>query len=210
MHRLGLWLVWEPMDTTTREPSRAALRGRALRLEYVTIGWNAFEGAAAIAAGIVAHSVALTAYGLDSSVEVVASSVAAWQLHGIGMGRERRALRLIGLCFLVVAAYVGVESVLRLASDARPRGSPFGVAITAAAILIMTWLGIAKARLARRMGNRVLAAEARFSLVDAGLSATVLAGLVLNLSLGWWWADPVAALAIAGLALWEGSEGVRG
>jgi divalent metal cation (Fe/Co/Zn/Cd) transporter len=194
---------------TTEDETHWDLRRRALRLEYATIVWNAFEGAAAIAAGIVAHSVALTAFGLDSAIEVLASSVAAWQLREGGPHRDRAALRIIGACFLVVAAYVGVAATLRLISGERPHGSPFGIAITGAAVVMMTFLGAAKSRLGRTLGNAVLMAEARFSLVDAGLSATVLLGLALNLALGWWWADPVAALAIAVLAVVEGAEGVR-
>jgi divalent metal cation (Fe/Co/Zn/Cd) transporter len=194
---------------TTEDRNRQHLRRTALRLEYATIAWNGFEGAAAIAAGIVAHSVALTAFGLDSAIEVLASSVAAWQLREGGPHRDRAALRIIGACFLVVAVYIGVEAILRLMSGERPRGSPFGIAITTAAVVVMTVLGAAKSRLGRVLGNAVLLAEARFSLVDAGLSATVLLGLALNLALGWWWADPVAALAIAVLAVVEGVEGVR-
>ena len=194
---------------TTEDETRRDLRRRALRLEYTTIAWNAFEGAAAIAAGIVAHSVALTAFGLDSAIEVLASSVATWQLREGGPHRDRAALRIIGACFLVVAVYVGIAAILRLMSGKHPHGSPFGIAITAAAVVVMTILGAAKSRLGRVLGNAVLLAEARFSLVDAGLSATVLLGLALNLALGWWWADPVAALAIAMLAVMEGFEGVR-
>jgi divalent metal cation (Fe/Co/Zn/Cd) transporter len=191
------------------DPERRALTRRGLHLEYATIGWNAFEGIAAIAAGIVAHSVALTAFGLDSAVEVFASSVAAWQLRAEGRHRDRRALRLIGLCFLLVGIYVGVQSIVHLVTGARPSGSPFGVAITAAAVVVMSGLGVAKRSVAGALGNPVLGAEARFSLVDAGLSATVLLGLLLNLTLGWWWADPASALAIAGLALVEAIEGLR-
>jgi divalent metal cation (Fe/Co/Zn/Cd) transporter len=135
--------------------------------------------------------------------------VAAWQLREGGPHRDRAALRIIGACFLVVAAYVGVAATLRLVSGERPHASPFGIAITGAAVVMMTFLGAAKSRLGRALGNAVLMAEARFSLVDAGLSATVLLGLALNLALGWWWADPVAALAIAVLAVVEGAEGVR-
>ncbi len=184
-------------------------RRRGLRLVYATVAWNALEGGAAIAAGLAAHSVALTGYGLDSSLEVFVSAVAAWQLRADGRQRDRPALRAIGLSYLAVAAYVGTESVLHLASGARPHASPFGIALTAAASVVMTALGLAKARVARRIENPVLAAEARFSLVDAALSATVLVGLAANAAAGWWWADPGVALAVALFALQEGVEGLR-
>jgi divalent metal cation (Fe/Co/Zn/Cd) transporter len=177
---------------------------------YATIAWNAFEGVAAIAAGIVAHSVALTGYGLDSSLEVFVSGVAAWQLTADGTHRDRPALRAIGLSYLAVAAYVGVQSVLHLVSGARPHASPVGIALTSAAAVVMTALGVSKGRVARTIENRVLAAEARFSLVDAALSATVLLGLVANAAAGWWWADPGVALLLALLAIREGVEGLRG
>jgi divalent metal cation (Fe/Co/Zn/Cd) transporter len=191
-------------------PAAPALRRRALRLEYVTIAWNAVEGTLAIVAGILARSVALTAFGLDSSVEVFASSVAAWQLRGASDRRERLALRLIGACFLVVALYVGFEAVRRLLGHRRAGTSPAGVVITSAAAVIMSGLGLSKRRIGRALGSAVLQAEARFSLVDAALSVTVLIGLVLNLAFGWWWADPGAALVLALYSLREAAEGLQG
>jgi divalent metal cation (Fe/Co/Zn/Cd) transporter len=190
-------------------PTRSALVRRGLRLEYLTLAWNAFEGALAITAGILAHSVALTAFGLDSSLEVFASMVTIWQLRGSTAARDRRALRLIGACFLLVAAYVGVQATLDLALRRHPGTSPLGVALTASAAVAMILLGVAKLRVGRQLDNPVLMAEARFSLVDAGLSITVLVGLVLNLAFGWWWADAAAALVLAAFALKEGIEGVR-
>ena len=186
-----------------------ALVRRGLRLEYVTLGWNVFEGAAALTTGIMAHSVALTAYGLDSSLEVFASLVAVWQLKGSDGRRDLRALRLIGGCFLAVAAYVGVQAVTDLVRGHHPGSSPLGIALTATSAAVMMTLGAAKGRVGRALDNPVLQAEARFSRVDAGLSATVLLGLVLNLALGWWWADAVAALVLAAYSLREGIEGLR-
>jgi len=190
------------------EETRARRRG--LRLVYATVAWNAFEGVAAIAAGVLAHSVALTAYGLDSSLEVFVSLIAAWQLRAGGTHRDRAALRAIGVSYLAVAAYVGMQSVLRLISRAHPQASPFGIALTAAAAVVMVVLGLAKGRVARTIGNRVLAAEAGFSLVDAALSCTVLVGLTLNAVAGWWWADPCVALVLAAFALKEGLAELRG
>jgi divalent metal cation (Fe/Co/Zn/Cd) transporter len=187
----------------------ARLTRRALRLEYATIAWNSFEGIAGIAAGIAARSVSLTAWGLDSSIEVLVSSVAAWQLRAGGAHRDRPALRVIGICYLVVAAYVGFQSVARLVSAEHPSESDFGMIIAGSAVVVMAVLGIRKRILARHLANPVLSAEAKFSLVDAGLAATVLAGLILDAAFGWWWADPVVAICIALVALSEGIEGVR-
>ncbi len=187
----------------------ASLTRRALRLEYATIVWNAFEGIAGIAAGIAARSVSLTGWGLDSSIEVLVSSVAAWQLRGAAGHRDRPALRLIGICYLVVAAFVGFQSIARLVSGEHPSVSPFGMAISGAAVAVMLVLGLRKRILARSLANPVLSAEAKFSLVDAALAATVLAGLVLDAAFAWWWADPVVAIGIALVALSEGIEGVR-
>jgi divalent metal cation (Fe/Co/Zn/Cd) transporter len=184
------------------------LRRRGLRLVYATTAWNALEGTAAIVAGVAAHSVALTAFGLDSSVEVFVSAVAAWQLLGRGDRGDKVALRIIGACFVLVGIYIAVESVLKLMSASRPEATAVGVALTASAVVVMTVLGGAKRSVGRQLGNRVLEAEARFSLVDAALSGTVLIGLVLNLALGWWWADPAVALVLAAVALREGIEGL--
>jgi divalent metal cation (Fe/Co/Zn/Cd) transporter len=193
------------MSATTR----ATLVRRGMRLEYLTLVWNALEGTVAIGAGIIAHSVALTAFGLDSSLEVFVSMVTIWQLRGSTGARDRRALRLIGACFLVVAAYVGIQASLNLLLRHHPGMSSVGVALTAAAVVAMLLLGTAKLRVGRRLDNPVLTAEARFSLVDAGLSSTVLVGLVLNLAFGLWWADATAALVLAAFALKEGLGGVR-
>lgn len=198
----------DPEPHRSVAPDAAAIR-RALRLEYATIVWNAFEGIAGIAAGIAAHSVSLTGWGLDSSIEVLASSVAAWQLRSAAGHRDRRALRLIGVCYLVVAAFVGFQSVARLASGEHPSPSPFGMAISGAAVVVMLLLGLRKRILARSLANPVLAAEAKFSLVDAALAATVLVGLVLDAAFGWWWADPIVAIGIALVALSEGIQGLR-
>jgi divalent metal cation (Fe/Co/Zn/Cd) transporter len=197
-----VWVVSRPQQNDT-------LRRLGLRLEYVTIAWNLFEGIAAITAGVVAHSIALTAFGLSSAVEVAASSVAAWQLRDPSAYRERIALRLLGACYLLVAAYVGVQSILYLIQRSRPESSMFGIVITAAAVVVMGALGISKRSVGRRMENRTLLQEATFSLVDAALSGTVLLGLVSFMVAGWWWADPLAALAVALFAFSEGVGGAR-
>jgi len=190
-------------------PRRSASRRRALRLEYLTIAWNAVEGSLAILAGALARSIALTGFGLDSSIEVLASAVTAWQLRRPTRTRSDIALRVIGACYLAVALYIGFESSRRLVVGRRADASPLGVAVTAASVVAMTALGVLKRRLARTLASSVLRAEANFSLLDAALSATVLVGLLADRALGWWWADPGAALAIAAVAGREGVDGLR-
>lgn len=187
-----------------------ALRRRAFRLEYATVAWNALEGSAAILAGLAAGSVALVGFGLDSSVEVFASLVVIWELRGIDRGRERRALRLIGLAYLVVAVYIAWRAVSALLASAHPAASPAGMLLLAATVLAMGFLGIAKLRLGRRLDSPTVRADGRFSLVDGGLALAVLVGLVLSAAFGWWWADGVFALLIALLAGREGIEAWRG
>jgi divalent metal cation (Fe/Co/Zn/Cd) transporter len=192
------------------EPESAALRRRAFRLLYVTVAWNTLEGVAAITAGLVAGSVSLVAFGLDSSVEVFASVVVIWELHGIDRGRERRALRLIGVGYLVVAVYVAWDATRALLSGDHPATSPLGMLLLAATVVVMGMLGVAKLQIGGRLHSPTVRADGRFSLVDASLALTVLLGLTLTAAFGWWWADGVLALLIALLAAREGLEAWRG
>jgi len=141
------------------------LRQRGLHLVYATVAWNAVEGVTALVAGLLAHSVALTAFGLDSSIEVVVSLVAVWQMKAETRFRSRVALQLIGVSFLAVSLYVGFEAIRRIASGQHAELSMIGIAVTSAAVPTMAVLGFAKRRVASRVSNAVLAAEARFSLV---------------------------------------------
>lgn len=186
------------------------LRRRAFGLEYLTIGWNAFEGAVAIAAGLAAGSVALVAFGLDSSIEVLASVVVVWELRGLDRRREATALRVIGACYLVVAAYVSWDAVGALFEGHRPDASPVGFVLLVGTVVAMAALGLAKRGVGRELGSATVTADGRFSLVDGALAAAVLAGLVLTAGLGWWWADATLALVIALFALREGVEAWRG
>ena len=190
--------------------SQAALIRRGLLLEYLTIAWSVLSALVATGAGIAAGSIALVSFGLDSVIEVFAGVVVVWQLRGTPGGRDRSALRLIGLAFLLLAAYVLVQAARSLLTQSRPEDSPVGIALTAGALIVMALLGVAKGRTGTRLGNPVLQTEAKVTLVDAGLSATLLAGLILNAVLGWWWADPLAALGLAALAVNEGIEALRG
>jgi divalent metal cation (Fe/Co/Zn/Cd) transporter len=183
---------------------------RGLLLEYLTLGWNVVGTVIVVAAALAAGSVALAGFGLDSLIEIFASLVVVWQLKGIHQDRERPALRLIGAAFLLLGAYVLVQSARTLLTAARPASSPAGIAWLAATLLAMLLLARGKHRTGTRLGNRVLLTEGRVTLVDAYLAAAVLVGLVLNALLGWWWADPLAGLVIVfygfkeGWAAWHG------
>lgn len=186
------------------------LRQRGRRLLYATVIWNAIEGVTALASGIIAGSVALTAFGLDSSIEVFVSLIAIWHLERATSLRTRLGLRLIGASFLTVALYVAAEAVRRLHSGEHARLFILGFVVTSAAVLVMVGLGLMKRRVAMATSNQVLAAEANFSLIDAGLSATVVLGLALDQGFGVWWADPAIALVVAVIAAREGVESLRG
>lgn len=189
----------------------APLVRRAVRLEYLTITWNAIEAVVAIAAGIAAGSIALVGFGFDSSIEGFAASVVVWQLRGAhDEERERRALRLIAITFFVLAVYVVFESVRNLVTNAEPETSVIGIGVAIVSIIVMPTLGFAKTRLAEKMGSAVLRADAAETFLCSWLSVILLSGLLLNASVGWWWADPVAALGIAWLALREGREAWSG
>ena len=192
------------------------LRRRALALAGLTIAWNVVEAVVAIAAGIAAGSIALIGFGFDSTVEVLSAWVVVWQFRaelsgGYDEDRERRALRLIGVTFFVLAAYVSVEAVRDLLFvDAEADESVVGITLAALSLLVMPVLALAKRRTADQLGSPTLRADATETLLCAWLSVALLLGLVLNATVQWWWADPVAALVIAGLAAREGLEAVRG
>jgi divalent metal cation (Fe/Co/Zn/Cd) transporter len=163
-----------------------------------------------VAAGVAANSIALIGFGLDSTVEIFAASVVIWQLRGVTEERERRALRLIALSFFALAAYVVVEAARDLVLGAEAGESGVGIALASASLIAMPLLGVAKRRTGQRLGSPTLIADSAETLLCAYLSAILLAGLVLNATVGWWWADPIAALGIAGLAVREGQEAWEG
>lgn len=192
------------------------LRRRGLALAGLTIAWNVVEGIVAVAAGVAAGSIALVGFGFDSTVEVLSAWVVVWQFRaelrgGYDEDRERRALRLIGVTFFVLAAYVSIEAVRDLFFlDAQVHESTIGIALAALSLLVMPVLAWAKKRTAARLGSPTLRADATETLLCTWLSLTLLVGLVLNATVNWWWADPVAALIIAGLAAREGLDAIRG
>ena len=175
-------------------------------LEGVTLGWNVAGIAVLAVAAAAARSVALAGFGLDSLIEIGASTVVLWELSGTGEDRQRRALRLIGGAFVALAAYLTIQSVLVLVAGYRPGHSVLGIAWTGLTAVAMFVLAAGKARTGKALGNPVLMTEGRVTLVDGILAVAVLAGLVLNAAAGWWWADPLAALVIVFYALREARE----
>lgn len=191
----------------TRVPD---LRKRALWLEYGTITWNVVEAVVAVASGVAADSIALIGFGFDSSIEVAAASVVVWQLTGSATEeKEHRALRLIAVTFFLLAAYVTFESIRDLVTDAKAETSTVGIVLAALSLLVMPVLALGKRRTGERMGSRTLVADSAETFLCAWLSAILLGGLLLNAIADWWWADPLAALGIAALAVREGIEAWR-
>jgi len=195
--------------------ARESIVRRGLWLNVATIAYNSLEAVISLVAGVLAGSVALVGFGVDSIIEVTASGAAHWRLradwHPARRERvERVTLRVIGATFLALAAYVAYESVTALAQRERPDESPVGIAIAALSLVVMPLLARAKRRVALAMASGALAADARQTSLCAYLSAILLGGLALNALLGWWWADPVAALAMVPIIAKEGVEGLRG
>ena len=181
------------------------LRRRGLRLEYATLGWNLVGSGVVLAAAVVARSVALAGFGLDSLIEILASLVVVWQLQDMHeVERERRALRIIGIAFLLLAAYIAAQSAYVLAIAAHPHTSLLGIVWLALTAAAMFALAACKSRTGRALRNRVLQTEARVTVIDGLLATVVLVGLILNAAAGLWWADPAAAFVIVYYGAREG------
>ncbi len=180
----------------------SALR-RGRQLEVATLGWNVVGVVILAYAAVVARSVALAGFGLDSVIEIGASTVVLWELAEVAQTRQRKALRLIGSSFIALAAYLGVQSTLTLAIGFRPHHSPLGIAWTAMTAVAMFALASGKKSVGRSLNNPVILAEGHVTLVDAVLATAVMVGLILNAFVGWWWADPVTGYVILYYALRE-------
>jgi len=182
---------------------------RAVRLEYFTVAWNSVEALIALAAGAAAGSIALVGFGLDSVIETVSGLAVLWRFRQYGgeeAAAEGRALRIVGGTFWALAIYVGYEGIVDLWHRHAPRFSLVGMALAIASFLVMAALGVAKRNVARRLKSRALAADSVETLMCMWLSAALLMGLALNGGLGWWWADPLAALLMAAFMAREGRE----
>ena len=185
-----------PAVTVADDQVRAALLRRGFALEYATLAWNVAGIVVLAVAAAAARSVALAGFGLDSLIEIGASTVVIWELSGTGEQRQRRGMRLIGYAFAALAAYLLVQSTVVLVTGYHPQHSVPGIIWTAVTAAMMFALAAGKARTGAALGNPVLQTEGRVTLVDGILAAAVLAGLVLNAVLGWWWADPAAGYVL--------------
>lgn len=184
------------MAAAADDTRRRALLRRGFALEYVTLGWNVAGIIVLGFAAVAARSVALAGFGLDSLIEIGASAVVIWELSATGEGRQRRALRAIGAAFTLLALYLAVQSTLVLAAGYRPHHSSAGIAWTAVTAVVMFTLAAGKSRTGKELGNPVLLTEGRVTTVDGILAVAVLAGLALNVGLGWWQADPLAGYVL--------------
>lgn len=199
----------------TSQSNRADLVKRGRLLEYFTIVYNSLEGLIAITAGLLAGSIALVGFGFDSLIEVTSGAVLLWRLHA-DVNEERReraeaiSLRVVGACFVVLAIYVSYDSVTSLIRREAPDESVIGIVLAAVSLVIMPLLVRAKRKVARGINSGALMADSKQTELCTYLSAILLAGLLLNALLGWWWADPIAALLMVPIIVKEGIEGLRG
>lgn len=187
---------------------------RGERLEYFTIGYNTLEGVTSIVAGLIARSVSLVGFGLDSLIEVTSGAALLWRLHhDLDLSRreqvERAALRTVGACFIALALYILYESGSMLIRHVPPKRSIFGIVIAAISVIVMPLLARAKRRVARQIGSGAMHADSKQADFCSYLSATLLGGLLLNAMLGWWWMDPAAGLVMVPIIGKEGIGGLR-
>jgi len=194
--------------------NRLELVRRGRRLEYLTIVWNSLEGLIAVAAGLLAGSIALVGFGVDSVIEVSSGAALLWRLHLDSPERRERAeqvaLKLVGASFLALAAYVTYDAVSSLVRREAPEASYTGIALAALSLVVMPLLARAKRRVAAGLRSRALQADSRQTTICAYLSAILLGGLILNALLGWWWADPLAGLVMIPIIAKEGVAALRG
>jgi len=200
-------------ETAILERTAVVRHGR--RLEYFTIAWNALEGLVAVVAGAIAGSISLVGFGIDSFIEVISGSVLLWRMSvDADVPRrernERRALRIVGVCFLLLAAYIAYESALDLRSRRAPEHTIPGIVLACVSLVVMPLLSRAKRKVGRALGSAAMHADAKQTEFCTYLSAVLLAGLLLNALFGLWWADPVAALIMVPIIAKEGIEGLQG
>jgi divalent metal cation (Fe/Co/Zn/Cd) transporter len=189
------------------------LAGRARLLSWLSLGWMTLEGGIAIVAGVLAGSIALVGFGIDSAIEGFASAIIVWRFTGdrvFSEAAERRAQKLVAIQFFVLAPYVGFESAQALVEGERPDTSIIGIALSASSLVVMPYLGVAKQRIADRLGSAATKGEGRQNMLCAYLAGALLVGLLGNTLFGAWWLDPTVGLLIAAVAVKEGHEAWRG
>jgi len=194
--------------------TRTDLIQRGERLEYFTILWNSVEALLSVGAGIAAGSIALVGFGLDSFIEVISGSALLWRMKADQKVHQREraeriSLRIVGVCFLALAAYVAIDSIYSLLHKSGPERSLLGIAIGVAALFVMPLLARAKRNVGHAVGSPAMIADSQQTQFCTYLSAVLVAGLLLNFFLGWWWSDSVAALVMAPIIMNEGIEAVR-
>jgi divalent metal cation (Fe/Co/Zn/Cd) transporter len=193
---------------------RRVLHRRGLRLEWFTVGWNVLEGVVAIGAGLLAGSVALVGFGVDSSIEVISAIGLLWRLHTVGptatvaeeSAAERRALHVVAATFFLLAGYIAFEAGTALVAREEPDRSPVGLVLAVLSLVVMPALADGKQRTGRELGSRALVADSVETWVCSFLSLALLAGVGLSALFGWWWADAVGALAMLPVIVWQGWE----
>jgi divalent metal cation (Fe/Co/Zn/Cd) transporter len=186
-----------------------AVRRAGYWLEATTLAWTVVGVGILAVAALGARSVALAGFGLDSLIEIGASTVVIWELAGTGRARRHRALTMIGVSFLALASYLAIQSTVVLATGFHPRHSPLGIGWTAVTAVVMFTLARGKARVGAALDNAVLRAEGRVTFIDGLLAVAVLGGLLLNAGAGWWWADPAAGYVLVYYAAKEGADALR-
>jgi divalent metal cation (Fe/Co/Zn/Cd) transporter len=205
--------AWIVVVTLSAE-RRVALHRRALRLEYITVGWNVVEAMVAIGAGVIAGSVALIGFGADSAIEVISAVGLLWRLRKAGphapvseeSPAEKRALYVVAITFFLLALSITWEAVNSLISREEPVTSPVGIILAVLSLAVMPTLAFAKQRVGMEMGSRALIADSKETWLCSYLSLTLLLGVGAYVVVGWWWADPVGALAMLPIIVWQGWE----
>jgi len=207
-HRILIVVVALPVER------RITLHRRALWLEYITAGWNVVEAVVAIGAGVIAGSVALIGFGADSTIEVISAVGLLWRLRRAGPhttvseegAAEKDALYVVAVTFLLLAMYIAWEAVTSLVSQEEPLTSPVGIILAVLSLAVMPTLAVVKQRVGKEMGSRALVADSKETWVCSYLSLTLLLGVGAYAVVGWWWADPVGALAMLPVIIWQGWE----
>gem|GEM_PF-96416 len=207
--------AWYASAVTELVISRRAIAERGKRLEYFTIAWNSLEGLVAVIAGAIAGSISLVGFGIDSFIEVTSGATLLWRMSVDADERmrernERLSVRIVGGCFLALAAYIAYEAVSDLIGGKAPEHSLVGIGLACVSLIVMPLLSRAKKKVGDALGSTAMKADAKQTDFCVYLSAILLAGLLLNAALGWWWADPVAALIMTPIIAKEGVEGVKG